>query len=121
VDRDQRDQGSGTVWVVVLLALLLAVGSTGLGVASAVLARQRAAAAADLAALAAATAAGRGQPAPCGEAGRVAERNGAVVTTCRISGAVADVAVRLPVRGPLAFRLAAHGYARAGPAEAPGR
>jgi secretion/DNA translocation related TadE-like protein len=99
-----------------MLALLLVVGTTALGVGSAVLTRQRASAAADLAALAAADAAGRGEPAPCNAAGRVAQRHGVTLTSCEVHGAVADVAVRLPVPGPLAFGLAASGHARAGPA-----
>lgn len=112
------DQGSATVWVVMVAAALCAVFGAVLLLGQAVLARHRAGGAADLAALAAADRAPKGQQEACAGAARVARAQGAEVVRCALRGPVADVTVRAASGG---FR--AQLRARAGPpafAPAPG-
>lgn len=112
-----RDRGSGTVLVIAVLAVaVLLVGALGL-LAGAQRARARAQSAADLGALAAADRALRGRPDPCGTAGDVVERNGAVLAGCAVEpGAV--VAVTATVATAVGE---ARADARAGPRPTRGR
>lgn len=105
-----RDQGSATVWGVVVATVLVAVFGGVLLLGQAVVARHRAAAAADLAALAAAATWAHGPEAACATAIRVATEQGARVTGCLVSGEVAEVRARAPT-GPFAPEL----NSRAGP------
>lgn len=111
------ERGSATVWVVALAGLLAALGTAGVLVGAAVVARHRATAAADLAALAGAARAVVADPAACSVATRIAAVNGAELEECAVGpDAVVDVRVRVPVRlGPLGTSHA-HARARAGPA-----
>ncbi|WP_405372393.1 MULTISPECIES: Rv3654c family TadE-like protein [unclassified Microbacterium] len=95
----------GTVAVVATLA----VGLTTAGLASATSAR--ASGAADAAALAAAdTASGLVVGVPCARAAEVAERVGASVESCTLSGLVATVQITVPFGA-----FSARAKARAGP------
>ncbi|MBW4094979.1 MAG: flp pilus-assembly TadE/G-like family protein [Acidobacteria bacterium] len=116
----QREAGAGTVLLVGLVSVALALILVVLLLVQAATGAQRAATAADLAALAAADAArGLVQGQPCQLAGEVAARHEATVTRCAITGAsqdVAEVDVSLPLPGLLG---AATGRARAGPPPEP--
>jgi secretion/DNA translocation related TadE-like protein len=125
--RNPRDDGSGTVWVLGLAGMILAAGIVALGWAGAVGARHRAEGAADLAALAGAGRALEGTSAACGEAGRVAARNGARLRDCGVDGLVVDVVVEVALgdagaSGSLSGLLprTASARARAGPQDASG-
>ncbi|GAA3729472.1 secretion/DNA translocation related TadE-like protein [Spinactinospora alkalitolerans] len=93
-----RETGSGTVWVLVLCALIWFCAFTSVLVASVRTDRHRAAAAADLAALAGARQAARGSERACATAVKAAEANGARLTSCEVSGLTMDVRVRVPAR-----------------------
>ena len=112
-----RDRGSGTVAVLGVVGVLLAMTVGALTVVSAVVASHRAQSAADLAALAvgAALVAGEGSGVACGRGVAVAARNGGSVTSCQTAP---DLSVELVVDVPATMpRLgAATAYARAGPA-----
>jgi secretion/DNA translocation related TadE-like protein len=101
--------------VLALTSLLVLVGATFLAWAGAVAARSSAASAADLAALAAAAAASGGSAPACSAAAEVAERSGASLEDCRVTGDVVDVVVSVPVRWP-ADAGPARARSRAGPA-----
>lgn len=121
-----RERGAGTVLIAAGCAAVLMVGLMAALVASAAQAAASARAGADLGALAGAEATIdglRGGPElrdPCTEAGWVARRNGAVVTSCTIDDHVnVTVAVTVRLSGALA-RIPGLGHAaarsRAGPA-----
>lgn len=110
-----REHGSGTVWVVVAVALLASFAVVTAAIGGAVVTRHRAGSAADFAALAAADALARGDADPCGAALRVAVRHGAVLTSCTTSGMVVDVVVEMPAGGLVGPDRAATVRARAGP------
>jgi secretion/DNA translocation related TadE-like protein len=113
-----RDEtGSGTVLALAGVVVLVLTALALLAVAAAVSARTRAAAAADEAALAAAWWVGAGDRAACANAARVARLDGAVLATCHLAGAVADVAVDVPAPSWLRWAGSARLNARAGPAE----
>lgn len=113
-----RDRGSAAVWVLACCALLVVVATVGVVRALAVLARHRAEASADLAALAAAGRIGVSDDA-CGAAARDAARNGARLTSCRLTlaadGRSGTVTVRVSyvARLPLAGTRAVTASARA--------
>lgn len=111
-----RDRGSGTVWAVIVMALLASLALGAVAVGGAVVTRHRAAGAADLAALAAADAVATAASEPCSRAALVAERHGGVLTSCVIDGMVVDVVVELPAGGLVDVGLSASVRARAGPA-----
>lgn len=94
-------------WIGVTMTLLGALALLGQGL----VAQARAATAADLAALAAADSAAVAGPAPCGEAERTAQANGAALTACALEGGEVTVTVRVPA-GLLGEMI---GRARAGP------
>lgn len=114
------DRGSGTVWAVVVIALLVSFALGAAAVGGAVVTRHRAAGAADLAALAAADAVADAATEPCGRAAVVAERHGGLLIACTVNGMVVDVVVRLPAGGLLGDGLFASVRARAGPAATAG-
>ena len=119
--RAAGERGSGTVLVLGVIGVLLAlaVGVTALIRAQAAAGRARLAA--DLAALGGATALNSiTAPAdPCAVAGGVARANGAVLSSCAVTGedVVVEVGVRVQVLGVGRTATAA---ARAGPVDAPG-
>jgi secretion/DNA translocation related TadE-like protein len=117
--RRDAQRGSGTVWGIVAITVLIAATSTIVAVGSAVAARHRAAAAADLAALAAAHAAARGGAAPCAQASSVAAANGAHLSACSTASGIADVTVRRSLPAPF-DRLGVTMRARAGPSTSSG-
>ena len=110
-----RDHGSGTIYAAIAVVMMTAFALAVLTFSAAAAAHHRAASAADLAALAAAQSLQRGGDG-CAEAARIATRNGAALTGCRISGE--DVTVEVSVDGPTAFgrRWTLDAAARAGPA-----
>jgi secretion/DNA translocation related TadE-like protein len=111
--REQR--GSATPFAIACLGLVVLLAAA-LGVVSAMIhAHRRAQAAADLAALAAAQAVARGTEG-CAAGDRIAETNGAVLTSCVVSGR--EVRLRVDVVGPRWLGQSADlgAEARAGPA-----
>ena len=116
-----RDRGSGTVLVLGVVGVLLAMTVGALWVVSAVVAAHRAQTAADLASLAVAAALVRGEPTAtaCGEGAALAARNGGRLASCQ---AGPDYSVELVVQVPATvWRVGtATARSRAGPAEAAG-
>ena len=110
-----RDDGSASVLVLPLLAVLSLVGTTTVSVGLALVTRHRADAAADLAALAAASRVLDGQAAACGSAREVAVDNRARLTSCTFEGDTAVVIVEVDAPGRLAALGPARTRARAGP------
>lgn len=114
-----RDEGSGTLLVVALLALVLVMGGLVLSVGTVRVARVHLQAVADLAALAGADASA---PAgwvdvgdvPCGRAGEVAAANGVEVLTCEVIASDTRVRVGREVHVG-GMRLDVEARARAGP------
>jgi secretion/DNA translocation related TadE-like protein len=108
----RRQHGSATLYVLSMVALLMALALGAAGFAGLATAKHRATAAADLAALAAA-----GAPADaCAVAAATAQRNGARVTACRRDGADVTVTVVVAARAPFGLRPTLSARARAGPA-----
>lgn len=116
-DEPAPDRGSGTVYALVVLAVLAAVGLGAAAVGGAVVARHHAMTAADLAALAAADALARFDPDPCGAAAQIASRHDAELVSCGVHGLVVDVVVGVPVGGVAGLGLVAQMRARAGPGD----
>ncbi|WP_240792292.1 MULTISPECIES: Rv3654c family TadE-like protein [unclassified Salinibacterium] len=105
------ENGAGSVLVVALVATLMATALLVAPLMAAHIDSAKAATAADAAALAAAdTAVGIVPGAPCANAARTAEANGASLTGCRVDGLVVTVAVSR-ASGP----FAATAMATAGP------
>jgi secretion/DNA translocation related TadE-like protein len=113
------EQGSATIWVVSLIALIVGTVLVGVARSDAVLARHHAEQAADLAALAAAEQIGRSGDI-CAAAARIVTANGATLTTCRPSidatGRSGTVRISLlqKVNLPLVGTIAIAAHARAG-------
>jgi len=114
-ENDVRERGSGTLWVVVAVALLTTFALSAAAIGGAVVTRHRAGSAADFAALAGADALASGGADPCGAARRVAVRYGAVLTRCTTTGMVVDVVVELSAGGLVGPGRVATVRARAGP------
>jgi DNA topoisomerase-1 len=113
-----REQGSATVLLVAVLAVVTLVTGSLLGAAGHRVGAARARGAADAAALAAAAAAvGLVTDQPCAAAARLARVNGVVLVRCSVTGAVARVEVAVG-RGPTAARAAAVAGPRADAASA---
>jgi len=110
------ERGSGTIWAIAVIAVVAAFAVLAAAIGAAVVTRHRAGAAADFSALAAADAVSRAESDPCGTAARVAERYGAVLTTCSVNGMVVDVVVQLSAGGLAGPGRTATVRARAGPA-----
>ncbi|MDA2809291.1 hypothetical protein O4J56_01455 [Nocardiopsis sp. RSe5-2] len=109
------DSGSGTVWVLVVCALVWTAAVAAVIVGGARVDRHHAGAAADLAALAGARRAAEGADRSCAAAARTARANGAQVESCATEGLEVVVEVSVPVR---TWPTRAHARARAGPVEA---
>lgn len=112
------ERGSATPFAIACLGLLVLLAAA-LGVVSAMIHAQRQAqSAADLGALAAAQALARGNGDGCAAGGRVAEANGAALTSCQVSGR--EVRLSVEVAGPRWLGQTADltAEARAGPAAA---
>jgi secretion/DNA translocation related TadE-like protein len=105
-----------TVVGIGLGAVVCAAAVVGVLLGGAVAARHRAGTAADFAAIAAAQRWADGRSVACRAAARVAADDGAQVDSCRVSGAIAEVRVSVPVPGPLGRLGPARATARAGPA-----
>jgi secretion/DNA translocation related TadE-like protein len=107
----KRESGFVTVAVAGLVLVLVAFGGVVATLGAVAVARHRAAAAADLAALAGAAHVLEGPARACRAARDVASAQAAVLSRCRLDGAVltVEVAVRLGALG------AARSRARAGP------
>jgi secretion/DNA translocation related TadE-like protein len=115
-DAGRQDRGSGTIYVLAMMMVVVLLTSAALALGQALIARHRAAAAADLSAISAASRVLDGPISACKTAALVARSQGARLTTCRIDGEVADVSVEV-LSGLLSAHYSAIGAARAGPAE----
>ncbi len=113
--RASRERGSGSVYVLGLIAIVVLLGMTGVSLGAGLVARHRAAAAADLSALSAAAHVLERGGAACETAAHVASAQGARLTSCRLAGAIASVTVQVSLPGPLSRLGPATGQARAGP------
>ena len=112
-----RDEGSGTVLALGIIAVLLVLTVFIVGLAGVVSANRRASTAADLSALAAADAYRGITPGePCEVAAESAERNGAALESCTFPNRpeTGEVRVAVPVSGPFAVLGPARTRARAG-------
>ncbi|WP_285758233.1 Rv3654c family TadE-like protein [Nocardiopsis ansamitocini] len=109
------DNGSGTVWVLTLCALLWFSALSSVALLSVRTDRHRAVAAADLAAIAGAGAAARGAASACARAQSTAEANDARLTDCTLSSLTVTVEVAVAVRLWPRHRVSA--TARAGPVD----
>jgi secretion/DNA translocation related TadE-like protein len=109
----RRDEGSATVFVLGLTAVLWLAGVVVLLLAQVADARARAATAADLAALAGASQVTSQEP--CSAAREVARAQSAELSACTVDGWDVTVRVSVRLRGPLARFPAAQARARAGP------
>lgn len=97
--RCRAEHGSGTILILAVMPLLLAVTTVVMAGAVLVATRHRAAAAADLAALAAAQALLGAEADPCTAAGRIALANDARLDSCRHDGTEVEVAVHVDTPG----------------------
>lgn len=118
--RPGSEQGSGSVLVLGVIAVLLVVGLAAAALVQAQGAMARARTGADMAALAGATAlSSLTRPAdPCQTAANVAAANGTVLQECVVLGQDVTVSVVVQVR-LLGVPRQARAVARAGPADTP--
>ena len=114
------ERGSGTVYALGVIAVLLAAALGITGLIQAQSATGRARAAADLAAISGATVLSSviAPGDPCAMAGRVAAANGASVSSCSVTGEDVTVSVVVPTT-ILGRPRQATAQARAGPVDAP--
>lgn len=110
-----RERGGATVVLLATGLVLVIVGLFGAAVGSAWLARQRVRVAADLAALAGAGQAVYGVDTACLRAAQIADRNGAVLTTCALDGLDVTVSVRVEIEPWPGLTRSSTATARAGP------
>lgn len=108
------DQGSASMLVLGVAAVLVFAGMATTAVASVAVTRHQVASAADMAALAAAGRAMDGPAVACRAAGSVAVPVGSTVTRCTVEGDEAQVTVRLRPPGWLGRFGSASSTARAG-------
>jgi secretion/DNA translocation related TadE-like protein len=113
VKRGRRDDGSATIYVLALAAVVWLAGFVVLLLAHVAVARSRAATAADLAALAGAAHVVDGRA--CAVARSVVLAQDAELTSCVVDGSDVRVLVRVPLGPPLSRFPPAQGRARAGP------
>lgn len=114
---EQPEEGSGTVLALTIIAALLVMTVVIAGLIGVVSANRRASAAADLSALAAADAyRGLTEGDPCAVAADLAERHGAHLESCTFPNRpeTVEVAVAVPVAGPMGMLGPARVRARAG-------
>lgn len=114
------ERGSGTVYALGVIAVLLAAAVGIAGLIQAQSATGRARAAADLSAISGATVLSSvvAPGDPCAMAQRVAEANGAAVSACSVDGEDVTVSVTVPTT-ILGLPRQATAQARAGPVDAP--
>jgi secretion/DNA translocation related TadE-like protein len=117
--RAASDRGSGTVWVIALMALVWLLAVVAMTVGGVRAARHRAYAAADLAALAAASHVLSGPSRACAVAATVARSIQERLTECTLRGSVADVEVVTMARVPGFGSFQVTALARAGPVRPP--
>lgn len=110
-------EGSATVWALLVVLLIWTAAAVSSLEAAAVQVRHRVIAAADAAALAAAGEGGRDPAAACAAARDAADRVGARVVACSMSGPYARVTVAMSPPAPLVWAGEVRGRARAGPAD----
>jgi secretion/DNA translocation related TadE-like protein len=110
------ERGLGTILVLTVVALLLAVLGGVLALGQTLIARHRAASAADLAALAAADRALEGSAAACAAAAAIAAEHAAAITRCRLDGEIVEVTAAVVLPSALRALGPAMARARAGPA-----
>lgn len=110
-----RDRGSASVWVLGLAAVLALAVTAAVLAGSAMVLRHKASAAADLSALAAASTALDGPTAACAAAAEVVAGMDAQLTSCTLSGRVAEVRVTVTADLGLVGEVTAEGFAWAGP------
>ena len=123
MNRPRRDErGSGTVYALGVIAVLLAAAVGIAGLIQAQSATGRARAAADLAAISGATVLSSviAPGDPCAMAGRVAAANGASVSACSVAGEDVTVSVVVPTT-VLGRPRQATAQSRAGPVDAPSK
>jgi secretion/DNA translocation related TadE-like protein len=115
----RHDYGSGTVWMIALMAVVWLVAMVAMSAGGVRAARHRAHAAADLAALAAASHAMDGSVRACGVAATVARAAHARLTRCALRARIAGVKVVVASHaiGFGSVRITA--TARAGPVRRP--
>ncbi|MDQ3432572.1 MAG: flp pilus-assembly TadE/G-like family protein [Actinomycetota bacterium] len=111
-----RERGSASLWVLSLVLILWAAGALVMAAGVVLAARHQAGGAADLAALAGADRVLSGPDTACGAAARVAQRNRARLTQCRVLGTEIEVLVQVDTPDFLGQVPPATGRARAGPA-----
>ncbi len=114
---ERSEEGSGTVLALAIIAALLVLTVVIAGLIGVVSANRRASAAADLSALAAADAyRGLTEGDPCAVAAELAERHGAHLESCTFPDRpeTVEVAVAVPVAGPMGMLGPARVRARAG-------
>jgi secretion/DNA translocation related TadE-like protein len=112
--RRRHERGSATVLAVSLIGLLSVLAVLLAFVGGAVTTRRTAGAAADLAALAGASGVQNGKDG-CAGARTVAERNGASLAACTITGLVVAVVIRVETARLLGRVLTMTARSRAGP------
>jgi secretion/DNA translocation related TadE-like protein len=112
---DAGDRGFATVWVVTAMGVVVIAAAVAIGLGVAVVERHRAAAAADAVALVAALDAVQGPQVACDRGRDLGRLDGAMLTRCRLDGAVSEIEVSVALPGPLAAFGVATGRARAGP------
>ena len=113
----RREDGSATVWALIVVLLTWSAAAVCSIEAAAVQVRHRAAASADAASLAAAAAGGLDGPRACTAAGHAAQQLGAHLVGCRLDGPYATVVVRLAPPVLLRWAGGVTARARAGPAD----
>jgi secretion/DNA translocation related TadE-like protein len=113
------DRGSGTVWVIALMALIWLVAAVAMSIGGIRAARHRAHSAADLAALAAASHVMAGSARACGLADTIARAGRGRLSECSVRGRIADVEIVAVSHVPGLGSVQVTASARAGPAGLP--
>ncbi len=111
------DRGLGAIFVLTVVAILLAVLGGVLALGQILIARHRAASAADLAALAGADRALEGPTVACAVAASIAAEHAVQLVECRLAGDVVDVTTAVSLPAGLRAIGPATARARAGPAD----
>jgi secretion/DNA translocation related TadE-like protein len=115
----RRDRGSGTVWMIALMAVVWVVAVVAMSAGGVRAARHRAYAAADLAALAAASHAMDGSVRACGVAAAIARAAHARLTRCALRARIAGVRVVVASHVIAFGSVQITATARAGPVRRP--
>jgi secretion/DNA translocation related TadE-like protein len=115
----QRDRGSGTVWMIALIAVVWVVAMVAMSAGGVRAARHRAQATADLAALAAASHAREGSVRACGVAATVTLAAHARLINCALRARIAAVKVVVATQVMGLGSVHINAIARAGPVRRP--